>query len=172
MNARRHHDEPYSDDLEVALFKFTHPALDMPIRLSTDPTDRLTTDPLTYGTRSAWRLDPGETILTRPFEFVLLDAILPDDDEETPAAAQIVMEVVARDQAKPLRETITRARVDMAIVLAGSPDVIEQQWLGLWLMTANGDAGQIELQISREPFHEEPHPARRMSRDAFPGLYR
>ncbi|PTW61437.1 uncharacterized protein DUF1833 [Breoghania corrubedonensis] len=167
LNARSAQDATASDEVEVVLIRITHPDLDTTIRLSSDPTERLSLEPLTYGTRSTWQTDDGS-----PFLFVLLSTVLPDDQEETPPAATLILEVVDKDMAKPLRSTITRATVDFAVVLASDPDVIEAEWLGLELISAEGDSGQITLSISRDPITSEPWPSRRMTRDAFPGLHR
>ncbi len=68
--------------------------------------------------------------------------------------------------------TLTRATVDLAIVLASSPDLVEAEWRGLKLMTAEGDAGDVTFTFSREPLSQEPYPADRMTRQRFPGLIR
>lgn len=167
LNARRSQDASASDEVEVILFKITHDDLDMPIRLSTDPTERISVDPLAYGTRSTWLTTDGS-----PFLFCLLSTMLPDDQEDQPQAASVVIEVVDREIAAMLRSTTKRAAVDMAVVLGSSPDLIEAEWRGLELITAEGDAGEIRLTISRDPITSEPYPARRMTRNVMPGLHR
>ncbi|HEY5209300.1 MAG TPA: hypothetical protein VIJ42_07635 [Stellaceae bacterium] len=74
--------------------------------------------------------------------------------------------------ATPLRATIERATVDMAIVLASSPSTVEAEWLGLKLMSAEGDSGSITLTISREFLTTEPACVVRMTRNTTPGLFR
>ena len=156
-----------SDEVEVVLVRITHPDLAAPIRLSTDPTERLSLDPLAYGTRSTWPDAGGE-----PYLFVLASALLPDDQEDGPQQAQLVLEVVDADMATPLRATTSRATVDMAVVYAGSPDVAEVEFRGLQLVGVEGDAGELRLSLSRDPITSEPWPFRRMTRGAFPGLHR
>ncbi len=169
LNARTAHDAEASAEVEVILIKITHPQIDEPIRLSTDPTERLGLEPLTYGTRSTWG---GDGITRQTHLFVLLAAQLPDDIDDQPQAATLVLEVVDRDMAALLRSTTTRASVDMAVVLASSPDVVEAEFLGLSLVSAEGDAGEIKLALSRDPITSEPWPARRMTRQVMPGLHR
>lgn len=167
LTARTATDAIASDEVEVMLVMISHPALEAPVRLSTDPTERLSIDPLAYCTRSTWQTSDGS-----PFLFVLMSTTLPDDQEDQPQAATLMLEAVDHDMAKVLRSTIERARVDIAVVLASAPDTVEAEWLGLELVSSEGDAGEIRLSISRDPITSEPYPSRRMTRFAFPGLHR
>ncbi|WP_435656045.1 hypothetical protein [Brucella pituitosa] len=166
LNARTALDAGATDEIYVVLLRFTHPSLDKPVFLSTDPTQRLSIEPLMYGTYSSW-LNPDR----EPFLFILASTMVPDDKEDTPAAATVILETVDKDMATVLRSIKDRATVDMAVVLASSTDVIEAEWTGLRLMNANGNASEITLQISRESIFEEPFPAGRMTRARFPGLH-
>lgn len=166
LNYRTSLDGAHSDAVEVVLIHITHPALGEPIRLSTDPTERLTVEPLAYGTRSTWMTDDGS-----PFQFVLVDVLLPDDQEEAPPAARVALEAVDAGLASVLRQTTLPATVDMAVVLASEPDVVEAEFRDLRLVGAEGDAGEIVLTISRDPLTAEPSPPDRMTRARFPGLH-
>lgn len=166
LNARVTLDAGATDEIYVVLLRFTHPSLDKPVFLSTDPTQRLSIEPLMYGTYSSW-LNPDR----EPFLFILASTMVPDDKEDAPAAATVILETVDKDMATVLRSIKDRATVDMAVVLASSPDVIEAEWTGLRLMTANGNASEITLTISRESIFEEPFPYGRMTRARFPGLH-
>jgi hypothetical protein len=169
LNARRAFDAQLSDQVEVALFRFEHSALAAPVLLSTDPTVRLGTDPLTYGTRSAWM---GADPASEPYLFVLASAEIPGDQEDAPAAGGLVLENVTNDIATQLRAIGTRATVHMAVVLAATPDVVEVEFRNLKLISAEGDASEVSLAISRQPIEEEYAPMDRMTRDRFPGLHR
>ena len=52
LNARQAQIDPVSAEIDVVLIEITHPDLDAPIRLSTDNTERISDEPLIYGTRS------------------------------------------------------------------------------------------------------------------------
>lgn len=166
LNARLALDAAASDVVEVVLIRITHPELDAPVLLSTDPTTRLSIDPLSYGTRSSWRNPAGA-----PWLFVLASAIVPDDLEDDIQSARIVLEALDRRMAAAVRSTTRPATVDMAVVLSSSPDQIEAEWLGLRLVDADGDSGQIVLDATRDPITQEPWPAGRMTRDVAPGLH-
>ena len=169
MNARVAFDAQTTAETEVALFVFEHDSLDAPLRLSTDPTERISSDPLAYGTRSTW---DGANPSTDPYLFVLMSAELPGDQEDTPAAATIVLENVDNDIATVLRSFTDMATVHMAIVLASSPDLVEFEFRGMKLLSADGSAGEVQLSIGRRPIEEEQVPMDRFTKDRFPGIYR
>ncbi|MEM6381644.1 MAG: hypothetical protein AAF739_03145 [Pseudomonadota bacterium] len=166
-NHRVSHDAQATDEIEIVLVRITHDDLDEPVRLSTDPTQRLSDDPLAYGTYSSWL-----TTDDSPFLFVLVTALVPDDLEEAPASASLVFEAVDNNITKLLRSTTDEARVDLAVVLASSPDRVEQEWLDLRLVSSEGDANAVTLQIARVALSSEPFPAGRTTRSRFPGLRR
>lgn len=169
MNARAALDAASSAEVEVALFTIEHPSLAAPVRLSTDPTERLAVDPLSYGARSTWL---GANPVTEPFLFVLVSAELPSDQDDAPAAATLVLENVDNDIAALLRSFTDRPVIHMAVVLASSPDLIEDEWRDLRIMAAEGDAGEVSLTISRAPIEDETVPMDRFTKDRFPGMFR
>ncbi|QXN67991.1 hypothetical protein [Microcystis phage Mwe-Yong1] len=167
LNARAAHDGTSSAEVEVALVRIVHPETQAVIRLSSDPTERLSAEPLTYGTRSTWLTDDGS-----PFLFVLISVLLPDDKEEAPGAAQMVLDAVDESTARLLRSTVRRATMDVAVVLAASPDRVEAQFRNFRLINAEGNDQQITLSYTRDQMTGEPWPAGRMSREWFPGLFK
>ncbi|ADZ70128.1 hypothetical protein [Polymorphum gilvum] len=170
LNAHLAHDAVGSAETEVVLLQFTHPETEQIVRLSTDPTERLSLQPLRYGTRSSWLgADPARD--EDAFLFVLVSVLIPDDQEQAPPAARLVVEGVDNELAELLRSTLMRADVSMAVVLASSPDLPEQEWHNFKLVGAEGAGEGITLTISRDPITEEPWPAGRMTRERFPGLH-
>lgn len=170
LNARLAHDAVGSKEVEVVLMHITHPETEQVIRLSTDPTDRISYQPPAYGTRSTWQgSDPEED--DEAFLFILMSVLLPDDQEDSPPAAQLVIEAVDNRIIDVLRSTLQRATVNLALVLASTPDVIEQEWLNFKLISTEWNGDSATLSISRDPVTAEPWPAGRMTRDRFPGLH-
>lgn len=168
MNARLAHDGLAPSEIEVALFVIEHPDLPTPIRLSTDNTERLSDDPLIYGTRSAWA---GANPMAEPYVWIIASAVLPDEAEDAPASAQIVVENLDAGMVELLRSFTTPASVRMAVVLASSPDLVEAEWAGLTITQANITSGDITLSLSRDEVELEPFPSGRMTRHRFPGLH-
>lgn len=168
LNARTAHDAQSSDVFEVVLFYITHPDLLDPVKLSTDPTTRLSIEPLRYGTKSDWLAEQyGDTT---PFYFVLLNTQLPDDKEDTPAAASVTLEMLDNEFTELFRSTQKRATVHMAVVMSNTPNLIEVEWRDLKMVSAEGDNSSITLQITMEPITAEPWPYGRQTRYRFPGL--
>jgi hypothetical protein len=168
MNARAAQDAVSSTDIEVILFEINHPSLDAPIRLSTDNTERLSTEPLIYGTRSTWR---GADPLTEPFLWVVASAVLPSDSQDDAGEAQIVLDVLDAEYAELLLRFTDLASFHMAVVMASSPDVVELQELDLKLTASEIADTEISLTLSRQNIELEFYPAGRMTRSKFPGLF-
>lgn len=166
MNARLASDGMAPDQVEVVLWHITHPDLSAPVRLSTDPTERLSVDPLRYGTRSTWQTEDGS-----PFYFIIASALVPDDKGDAPATAKIVLANVDSSIAVLLRSFVTPATVDMAVVLAATPDLVEFECLGLQLVSSEPNGDLVTLNLSREPLTAEPWPSGKMTRSRFPGLW-
>ncbi|WEO73769.1 hypothetical protein [Agrobacterium vitis] len=168
LNARLAMEMGMTDEVYVALFYITHPDLDEPVRLSTDNTERLSDEPLMYGTRSSW-MDSNTS--SEPFYFVLASTILPSDLDDAPTSGNLVLENVDNDIAKVLRSFTTLATIHMAVVLASSPDYIEIEYRNMQIVSADLTAGEVTLSFSRQDIEEEKSPGGRMTRSQFPGLF-
>lgn len=167
LNSRMAPEALASAEVEAVLICIEHPELDAPIRLSTDPTERLQDDPLMYGTRSTWA---GADPVTEPWLWIIAQAVLPGDDD-APAQAQIVISNLDAEMSELLLSFTEPASVSMAVVMADTPDLVEEEWQGLLISAADIDAGEIALSISRDEIELEPFPAGRMTRRRFPGLH-
>ncbi|TXN64985.1 hypothetical protein [Methylobacterium sp. WL6] len=161
ISARAALQDGQTDEVMVMLVIITHASLPAPVYLSSDPTVRISADPLAYGTRHQ-----GEV-----YDFVLMGAVLPDDQDKSPPKTTLVFENVASGMAKAIRSILSPADVELRLVLASSPDVIEARYTRLRAVRGSYDASQVSLDISREPWTSEPMPAGRMTADRFPGLH-
>lgn len=169
LNARTAFDAASTDQVEVALIMIDHPDLDAPLRLSTDPTERLSTEPLMYGTRSTWMESKPAS---EPFLFVLASAELPSDLEDAPAAATIIVENVDSDIAELMRSFTDRPAVHIAVVMADTPDLVEVEYRGMVMTGSSGTETEISIEVSRAPIEEESVPMDRFTKDRFPGMFR
>ncbi|MFV0301558.1 MAG: hypothetical protein ACK5IP_11880, partial [Paracoccus sp. (in: a-proteobacteria)] len=70
-----------------------------------------------------------------------------------------------------IRSFTEPATVSIAVVLASSPNVVEAEWTGLQITSADITAGEIVLTLSRDEIEMEPFPAGRMTKHRFPGLH-
>ncbi|MCM2431950.1 hypothetical protein [Agrobacterium rosae] len=169
LNARMAQDAQASAEIYVALFQIEHPELERPIRLSTDNTERLSSDPLYYGTRSTWR---GANPIRDPFLWIVASAVMPSDLEDAPATAQLVLENLDQEIVNLVRSFTSPATIHMAVVMASSPNLIEAEYTDLNIISADIDAGEISLSISREEIELEYVPGGRMTARTFPGLHK
>ncbi len=161
LNARAELQAGRSSAVPILLVTITHPSLTAPIRLSTDPTERFSVEPLVYGTRSG-----GNQYL-----FVLLSAILPDDMPNTSPQTTLALANIDSGLSASLRSITSPCWVDLTVVLASAPDDILEQYTGLRGRRGSSNAAQVSLEISREPFTSEPCPAGRMTKQRFPTLF-
>ena len=168
LNVRLAQEEASSAEIYAVLFEINHPDLPKPIRLSTDNTERLSSDPLIYGTRSTWR---GANPITDPYLWIIASTLLPSDQDDAPAAGTLVLENLDNEMVRLVRSFTNVATLHMAVVLASSPNLVEAEYTDMEILLADIDAGQIVLSFSREEIEMEPFPADRMTRNNFPGLF-
>jgi hypothetical protein len=131
--------------------------------LSSHPTQRLSADPLRYGTVST-----GVT-----YDFVLMSMAWPDDQDASPPATSLVFANVAEDMAAVARGVTPGRQADVVLklVMTSDTDFVEESYI----MKATGatyDAQRVSLSVAREPIEMEPYPAQRMTKQRFPGQYR
>ena len=151
-----------TDDEPIVLVELTPDGGDTEY-LSSHPTERLSSDPLRYGTISN----------EQEYQFVLMSMAWPDDQEGNPPKTALVFENVTEDMAAVARGVTpgTQADVVMKLVLSSDPDEVEETYA----MKATGatyNAQQVSLEVSREPIEMEPWPAQRMTKERYPGQFR
>lgn len=167
LNARLAADRQSTDDVFVHLIVIEHPQLNAPIRLSTDNTERLSVEPLAYCTRSTWR---GADPINDPYLYIIASTELPGDEEGVPPTAAIILDNVSSEIGKTLRSFTTPATVHMAVVMASTPDVIEEEFPEFLTVQSGGNASEVRLELSRRMIEEETWPQHRFTRARFPGL--
>lgn len=168
LTARTFGQAAASGEVAVVLIQVEHPSLAAPIRLSSDPTVLLSEEPLRYGTRSTWN---GADPATEPFVFTVASFVLPGDQEDAPASLQLVLDLFDAALVTQLRSVTTQATLHLALVLASSPDLVEIEYRGLRVVSA--DYGeQLTITATRRPIEDEAVPKDRFTKDRFPGLFR
>lgn len=148
-------------EIYIFLLTVTHPSLVDPLLYSTDPTSRISVDPLVYGTVSR-----GDT-----YEFAPISLVLPDDSDATPPAIKLVLDNVLREAIPLLRSVSTPPSVTVEMVLATAPDTVESTWPNFDLVDANYDAGQISIDLAINALATEPYPSGAFTPGGFGGLF-
>lgn len=149
-----------SDEVAVCLITVTHPELADPIRLSTDPTTMLSTDPLLYGTKSR-----GDD-----YSFVPINVMIPEEGEEAPVAA---LEIDNTDLGliTAIRSVTQAASVKIEIVLASDPDTVEIEYPAMMVSHVDYDAQTIRFSLAIDSLATEPFPGTAYIPSMFPSLF-
>lgn len=149
----------------IALITLDHADLTTPIRISTDPTQRLTeytTDAdIVYGTVSR-----GNTFIFLPVRLKL-----PDDTDAGPGEMTIEIDNVHRDYTATIRSIYSPVTVTVELVMDNTLDTVEAQWPEFLLTDIEYDASVITGTMKMETLEREPFPAGTFAPSYFPGLF-
>jgi len=148
-------------EIPVGLLTITHPSFPTPLRLSSDPTERLSDEPLTYGTSSR-----GDAYIFCP-----MVVMLPDDLGERAPTARLMIENVSRQIVEKIRGISIPALGKLELVLASSPDDVEIGYPDFEIKRAQYNANIITLELSIDALTDEPYPADTFNPSGFPGLF-
>lgn len=148
-------------EILVFLVTITHESLDLPKRYSSDPTARLSTDPLKYGTVSR-----GDT-----FEYLPMTLQLPDDSSDSAPTMKLVLDNVTREAIPLIRSISTPAQVSVELVLASAPDDVEATWPDFDVVNASYDATTVSLELAINALVNEPYPSGTFTPAGFGGLF-
>lgn len=152
-----------TDEFPVILIEITPADSSGTVFICSEPAERLSSDPLRYGI-----VHQGQE-----YEWVMMAASWPDDQDGKPPSTTLVFANVVEDMAATVRGVTpgTQTDVAMKLVLSSSPDDAEEHYV---MRATNGgyNATQVTLDVSREPIELEPWPAFRMTKVNYPGLFR
>jgi hypothetical protein len=153
------------NDVPVLLLTLEHAQLATPIRISSDPTERVAWDDydVHYGTVSR-----GETFVFYPFSLAL-----PTDEEDGAPRTQITLDNVSRELTEAIEGLDPRSPVSVTleVVLASAPDTVEVSYPDFQLMNANYDAWTITGEITMDVLFGEPVPCHTIIPSWFPGVF-
>lgn len=142
------------------LLTFEHADLTEPLRLSTDPTQRLSTNPLQYGTISR-----GNTFLFAP-----IDVLLPEDIDGGDPRASLAIDNVGRELIDAIRSIEEGAIVLLEAVLASAPDVVEISFPQLKMTNSEYTLVSLTVDLTIDHLTTEPYPGDSFTKAYFPGL--
>lgn len=150
-----------TEEVPVCLLTITHETLSEPVYVSSNPTDRISDDPLIYSTTSR-----GNEYLFLPFDFVM-----PEDRADGAPRVQLTIENIDRTLVNMLRSISTPATINVEIVLASSPDIVEVALPALQMGTAQIGDKAITVDLIADSLINEPFPAGQFTPGTFSGLF-
>lgn len=144
----------------VILMRISHPNFAQDILLSSDPTQVL---PIANvrGTVSN-----GEEYVYLPFTIQL-----PQQDGEGISRAKVQIDNIDRRMVEAVRTADSSLSVDVSIVLASQPDIIEVSIPDFKIEHVTYDALTISGDLSLEYYDLEPFPHLRFTPSNFPGMF-
>lgn len=145
----------------IVLLTIDHEDLDEPIRLSSDPTTRVSDDPVRYQT-SSQGID---------FDFLPFQVVLPDEQDRAPPRARLVLDNIAREMIALLRSTATPPTVDMEVVLSGSLDTVEAAFPRFKMISVTYDDKTIQCDLAIDGLAAEPFGFMTFTPGRFPSLF-
>lgn len=150
-----------SGEVPIFLLTITHPSLDAPVLLSTDPTARITTDPLVYGTVSR----------AQTFLYGGVNITLPDEQDRSAPASKLTVENVTRDLIPLARSIQTPASVTIEAVLASALDTVEMTFPAFQMTNLVYDVMTLQFDLTIDALVTEPYPAGTFNPADFSSLF-
>ena len=149
----------------ILLVTITHEQLPEPIRLSTDPTQRIpeftTASRVVYGTVSR-----GQT-----FVFYPMSLTLPSDSDNGPKAMSIEIDNVHRDITVAVRSLFTPPKFNVEIITSDSLNTVVAEWPEYLLTNITVNASTVSGKLELETLTNEPYPSGTFNPSMFPGLF-
>jgi hypothetical protein len=161
LNFREAINAEESGEVAIFLLTITHPDLDEPIRLSTDPTERVSDVPLVYKTVSQ----------SEDFIYVPMQVIIPDEREGSAPRAQFRICNVTRELTEFVRSTTTPAQARIQLVMASDLDEVEVESPWLDIISVNNSARDLTFDMTLNSMAAEQWPVDSMDPSAFPSLH-
>jgi len=131
------------------------------IRLSSDATERISEDPIVYGTMSR----------TNPYVYFPFELTLPQDQAETVPRMRLSVENVSAQIGWWLRSSTTAPAATVEIVSSGDVDAPIASFPDFELTSFRGGKMTVEGNLSLSNLENEPYPAGSFNPAYFPGLF-
>lgn len=162
--AREHVQAEVDPLVKVFLITLYHEDLQEPIRVSSDPTERLGSDEINviYGTRS------------NGYEYMYagFDACFANDEDGSPPQVQISIPNADRSIIEAIESMGPGpVTVDIQLVFADTPDIVEVALTGMELSDITYDESAISGIVSRDLLFQEPFPFRSFTPNEWPFLF-
>lgn len=151
----------HSGQVVFTLLTFEHPDLEEPIRITTNPMVRLTTEPLVYG------------LISRGEEYVFLPAsiVLPPEGDKAVPRYKIDIDNVDRSMTEIVRSIQGDAIVIIEVMSSLDLENPIRPGVRTAVRSASITATRISLEVVGDPLITEPFPGVTFTSDRFPGLF-
>lgn len=124
------------------------------------------TDPLRFTSDGVDTESRGYTFVAFPFQITL-----PPSSKDQPPKMQLSIDNVDRQIVQTIREIQSAPSVKVEIVLASTPDTVENTYPDFILIDTNYDRLTVQGTLVIEMLEREPFPANDFTPDGFPGLF-
>lgn len=152
---------PETEEIAVMLLTITHPDLAETWRLSSDNAVLFDKDKQLRGTVSRGKR----------YHFLPMSISLPEEGDDAGHAIKIKLDNVSRELTPLVQSTLTPARVDLEVVLADAPDLVEVSFPDFALTSADVDAGSATLTLAVDAMMTEQFPCDNFTPSSFGGLW-
>jgi hypothetical protein len=150
-----------SSEVPIFLITITHPSLDDPIHLSTDPTTRLSEDPLVYCTPSRGT----------DFIFAGVAITIPNEEDRSPPSSKLIIQNIDRELIPLARSISSPASAQIEVVLGSDPDTVEISLAAMDMVNLIYNQETLTWDLIIDSMVTEPYPSGKFTPASFSGLF-
>lgn len=155
-----------TDETVITLIKLkqnTKIGMAQDIRIADNYTQRIseTANHIQYGV-----ISNSET-----YNFIPLELVLPNEDQANAPRCTITVHDLTRALTPTIRSLTGPVDVDLSLVLASTPNVVEILYTGLQLTNISYNASSISADLTMPSLEIEPFPMHAFTPAYFPGLF-
>ena len=99
------------------------------------------------------------------------DITLPDNREDAPPRARLVIDNTSREIAEAVRAITSPPSVNIEIIRAADPDTVETTFPYFSMRNIKWDSGKVSADLTLEDFTNEPYPGLTFTPAYFPGIF-
>lgn len=107
----------------------------------------------------------GDVFVAFPFQITL-----PDANEDSPPKSKLIIDNVSREIGQAIRAISTPPSLTIQVVRQETPNVVEVEFVGMYLTNVTYDALQVAADLAFEDLTREPYPAYTFSPANFRGI--
>lgn len=106
------------------------------------------------------------------YVFLPMDVSLPSEQDTGVGACNLTLQYVTREAIELIRTELNKpTKVQLELVLSGSPDTVEAVFPGFYITSATYNADSIKFDLTMINYAREPFPCYNFTPSYFPGLF-